>query len=191
MWILAVVLGACAFLVLLLAIPVDLKLYLERDDGFRRRVRIEWMFGLVGKDLRRGKPKPKKPKKRKRRLPRLRPALSMLHDRAFARSALRFALDIVRMIRVRDLRGEVRFGMPDPADTGLLFGLLAAPAVLANRLLPAEIRIEPDFEGAALKVRFSAHLRVFPIQVIARSIPFLLAPSTVRAGKSMVGAWRK
>lgn len=191
MWILAVVAGVVAFFLLLLSVPVDLKVILEKDDGVRSRFRLEWMFGLVGKDIHKKRAKPPKKKRKPRRLPKVRPFLAVLRNRGFVRGAARFLKDIIRLIRIRELTVDLHLGLPDPADTGLLFGAVGPPTLLVNHLTPARIRIYPDFERATFRGTLRGHLRVLPIQIVARATVFLFSPETLRAVKTMAVTWRK
>ena len=64
-WVLVALSSLAGLLVLLLSVPIDLSFSLEGDESFRSRVRIGWLFGLVGKDLGGGE-KGKEPKQEKK-----------------------------------------------------------------------------------------------------------------------------
>ena len=51
MLIVAIVLGLVFLAVILLSIPIDLAFSYERGQGSRSRMRIGWLFGLIGKEL--------------------------------------------------------------------------------------------------------------------------------------------
>lgn len=189
MWILATVLGVFTFIILLLTVPVDLVFDIEKDEAFHPRVRIGWMFNLIGKDIKRKKkPKKEKAKKKKRRI---KPFIAMLRARGFLRRLLRFVRDIFRICHVRDFELDLRIGLSDPADTGMLFAVIAPVMVQLKTFTPLDIQILPDFEQTGLQGHVKGDLRVFPIQLIFIGTLFALSPATIRAIKSMVLAWRK
>lgn len=194
MWILATVFGLILFFILLLAIPVDLKFSVEKEKNFRSQARVEWMFGLIGKDLERRKkePKPKKKKKRKFKARRhIKPLLAMVKTRGFIRRVIKFIRDIHRVIEIRELRLDFRFGLDDPADTAMIYGAIAPTALLANRYSPIKIRVYPDFEDLALEGSFKGNMRLVPIRLFKPITLFVLSPVTIRAAKNMVSEYRK
>jgi len=188
-WILATVLGVLIVIILLMTVPIDLAFTVEKDVAFRSKVRVGWMFNLIGKDVeRKKKPEKEKPRKKKRRI---KPLIAMLRARGFLRRLLRLVGDIVRISHVRDFRLDLRIGLSDPAETGMLFGAIAPVLVQLRTFIPLDIQILPDFEQAGLQGYVKGDLRIFPIQLIFVGMLFALSPATIRAIKSMVLAWRK
>ena len=190
MWILATVLGVFTFIILLLTVPIDLAFNIEKDVAFHPRVRVGWMFNLIGKDVKRKK-KPKKEKAKEKKKRRIKPFIAMLRARGFLRRLLRFVRDIFRILHVREFALDLRIGLSDPAETGMLFALIAPAAVQLRAFTPLDIQIQPDFEQTGLQGYFKGRLRIFPIQLIIVGTLFALSPATIRAIKSMVLAWRK
>ena len=189
MWGLAVVLGIFLFLVLLLSIPVDLVFYLEKEVAFKPRVGVRWMFGLVGRDISGWKRKPKEEKKKKER--NIKPLLAMLRTGGFLRRLFRFIRDILRLLSIHELKLDLRVGLDDPADTGLLLAAVG-PAMVSTRYFPwLDVRIEPDFDRENLRGYCKGDVRAFPIRFVAPLILFVFSPTTIRAVKAMVVARRK
>lgn len=151
------------------------------------------MFGLVGMDIpRRKKEKPKKKKKKKKKKRRnVKPFLALLRTKGFVRHTVKFVWDIIRLVRIRELKLDVRVGMSDPADTGMLLATIGPPVVFTNIISPVAIRIHPDFQRETLGGRFSGKIRIVPILLLLRSIRFVLSPTTIVAVKSMIMAYRK
>jgi hypothetical protein len=190
-WILATVLGVFVFFILLLSIPVHLAFHVYRDEAFHSRVRVGWMFNLVGKDVKRKKKTEKeKPKGRKRKR-RIKPFVAMIRSTGFLRRLLRFVRDIFRISHVRDFEIDLRIGLNDPAETGMLFAAIAPALVQFRTFTPFDIQILPDFEQAVLQGYVKSDLRIFPIQFIFTGMLFVLSPATIRALLSMVLAWRR
>ncbi len=71
MWILGLILGVLLLLtillVILLIVPVDLVFRVGKGQGIESKVRIEWLFGLIGKDIRGKEKKPKEKEKVKKK----------------------------------------------------------------------------------------------------------------------------
>lgn len=191
MWILATVLGIILFLVLLLSIPVDLTFRIERDTNFRSMVRLEWMFGLIGKGLERGgkkKERAKKKRKKKGRARKFKPFLAMLRTRGFLRNFLKYLRDVIRRFHIQKLKLVIRFGLTDPADTGFLLAVLTPAIVVTNSFSSFDAQLSPDFECEMVQGYFQGGIRVFPIQIVWCSLRFFLSWTTIRAVKSMVMA---
>ena len=190
MWILATVLGVLVFIILLLTVPFDLAFNIDQDAVTHSRVRIGWMFDMFVKDRKRKK-KPEKEKSNKKRKRRIKPFIAMLRSKGFLRRLFRFIRDVFRVSRIREFRLDLRIGLSDPAETGMLFAAIA-PVVAQFRIFtPLDIQIQPDFEQAGLQGYAKGNVRIFPIQLIFRGTLFALSPSTIRAIKNMVLAWRK
>ena len=75
------------------------------------------------------------------------------------------------MFRVERLALSGRLGLPDPADTGQLFGVILP----LSRICASErvaIEIEPVFDGPALEGEAEACLRVWPVRALPAAILF-------------------
>ena len=193
-WVLVSLSSLVGLLILLLSVPVDLTFSLEMGKGLRSRVRIGWLFGLVGKDLggngRNLKPKkPKRPEGRRKKSPRQ--FLAMLKTRAFLGHSLKLARRLLRTIRVRGLEMDLKLGLGDPAKTGQLFGLLSP--VLANIRSTSSfyINVEPDFQEEDLCGYCYGSVRAYPIRLVPPFILFALSLTTFQGVRAMLGARRR
>ena len=187
MWILATVLGLLLLFVVLLAIPVDLVICIEKDVDFRPRVRVKWLFGLIGKDITgRGK-KPKKERKRKRNI---KPLVAILRTRGFLQKLFKFIKRIFQLLDLRKFRLILRVGLDDPAETGLFFALIGPAMVCIKSFSSLDVQVEPDFHQESLRGLCEADLRVLPIQLAGPLLVFAISPSTIRAIRAMVVARR-
>lgn len=193
MWILAVVLGPLIFFVVLLAVPVDLVFHIEKDIAFSSKVRVGWMFNLVGKEIggKKKLEKKKKPKKEKRKKRRIKPLIAMLRARGFLGRLLSFIKDVLRISHIRGLKADIRIGLSDPAETSMLFAIVAPVMVYLRAFTSQDVRIQPEFEQMVFQGYFKGDLRIYPIQLIVVSILFAFSPATMRGIKAMVMARRK
>ena len=178
MWIFATVLAVFLFFVLLLAIPVDVVFHVEKNDDFRSRIRVRWLFGLIGKDIgdREKKPDKKSRKKENRGKRNLKTFLKMWKARGFLPKLLRFIRDALRLVKIRELKMSLRVGLDDPADTGMLFAAAGPSALFLRRFSSLDMQIEPDFEQEDLRGYLQGDMRIIPIKFIrpARISGFLV-----------------
>ena len=186
-----------AFLIALLAIPVDVKFSVRWHERFRARVMIAWMFGLVRLPMpsKTGKPSRQEPSQKTRKGKPLykgsRNMVTMLRSEGFWPRLLRFASDILNVMQVRIFRLRVRLGLEDPADTGQIWAFVGPLTAMLAGARGTDIEIEPDFERAFLSVDGNAELRVIPIRVFAVVIPFIGSPATLRAAWAVIASRRK
>ena len=184
----AIVLGLLFLAVLLLSIPVDLAFSFERGEGSRSRMRIGWLFGLIGKDLggekkgREKKPKEMKAKKGRRSF---RGPLAVFGARGFSGRLLLLARRLVRSVQVRDVDVEFQVGTGDPAETGLLYGVIGPTVALARSSFSPNIRIEPNFVEETIEGHARGAVRVYPIRLIPPLVAFALSPATFRGVRAL------
>ena len=188
MWTLATALGIVLFFVLLLAIPVDLVFCIEKDVDFKPRIGLRWMFGLIKKDISGKKEKPKKKEKREKTI---KPLLAMLGTRGFSQRLLRFIRDSFRLLSLHELKLNLRVGLDDPAETGLLFAAIEPAMVYIRPFSSLDAQVEPDFGQENLRGYCKGDVRAFPIQLVGPFILFAFSTTTIRAIRAMLAARRK
>ena len=193
MWILGPILGILIFLVILLVVPVDLIFNISKGDNLESRVRIGWLFGLIGKDISgRRKQAKVKVKKKKRKKRSVKPLLAVVRTRGFLKHFIRFIKDIIRRIEIRNLYVHLKLGLADPADTGFLFAAVTPLLTFAGVQKPTiDINIQPDFEQENLQGYAEGGVRVYPIQFIKPLLLFIFSLTTLRAIKAIIRARRK
>ena len=193
MWILGPILGILIFLIILLIVPIDLIFNISKRDNIESRVRIGWLFGLIGKDIRARKKQAKvkvKVKKKKKRS--VKPLLAIVRTRGLLKHSLRFIKDIIRRIKIRNLYVHLTLGLADPADTGFLFAAVTPLITFVGVQKPTiDINIQPDFEQENLQGYAAGGVRVYPIQFIKPLLLFIFSLTTLRVIKAIITARRK
>jgi len=189
-WILYLILGLGLLFAALLTVPVDVLWSIERGEQSRSTARVTWLWGLVGRDMRRRKKKPEAaaPKKRRRRL---RPVVAVLRTRGFASVLLRFLRDLLGQLRVRYLTLDAQIGLADPFETGLLFSIMGPATVYLGAVPATTISIRPGFETGDFRGRFGGDVRVVPATLVWPCMRFLLSGATLRALVVGIRAWRR
>jgi hypothetical protein len=192
-----------ALTIFLLAVPVNLVYALRKDDVWRGRLFVYWMFGLVRVSVRPGRRKAPRPSKRRRKrremivsgakgaVRRRHDVLAILRTRGLLRALIRLLRDLLRSLRPRRLRVELVIGLEDPADTGRLAGVLAPlRLLLGKRSLGKDsnvsIDVTPDFSGPRLQGYSCASVRFVPLELIAIVIGFLFSVPVFRAVRLMM-----
>jgi len=192
-WILGPILGIFIFLIVLLAVPVDLTFNISKRDNVESRVRIGWLFSLIGKDIRARKKQAKvkvKVKKKKKRS--VKPVLAVARTRGLLKHSLRFIKDIIRRIKIRNLYVHLTLGLADPADTGFLFAAVTPLITFVGVQKPnIDINVQPDFEQENLQGYAAGGVRVYPIQFIKPLLLFIFSLTTLRAIRAIIRARRK
>lgn len=187
--------AALAVLVLLLAVPVSLTAHVERDEGWRLRWRLRWLFGLVyvrsrarGRERRRPErpPDADAPRSRARRRPGPATLVAAARTPGFAARVCRLLADLQRRIGVDGFYLRTEFGFDDPADTGIVFGVMT-PWLLAAHHKGYDVRVQPDFASPRFAGALGASVHLRPVAVVAVVSAFLCAPPTLRALRA---AWR-
>ena len=196
MWILGPILGIFIFLIILLIVPIDLIFNISKRDNIESRVRIGWLFGLIGKDIRskkkQAKVKVKVKKKKKKKKRSVKPLLAIVRTRGFLKRLLLFIKDIIRRIEIRNTYVHLTLGLADPADTGFLFAAVTPLLTFAGVQKPnIGINIQPDFDQEKLWGYAKGDLRLYPIRFIKPLLLFIFSLTTLRAMKAIIKARRK
>ena len=89
------------------------------------------------------------------------------------RNVPKLILKIIKRIKIKAFNAVVRFGFPDPADTGSLYGLVVPLSILSNQKDAVNITLQPDFGNT----RFEGEL-----EFVARFIPLLILGPLVGLG---------
>lgn len=182
-----IVAGIVLFILLVLSIPVDMAFDVRGPAAARSRMRVEWLFGLLGKEFGRRRKKPeRRASKRKKKKWSAKPFLSLLVTRGVVRGLLKLSRRILSGLRVRNLDARLRIGLDDPADTGMLYSALWPVLVPLTYNSSAKVLIELSFEEPALDLTARGRIRVVPIQMVWPVLLFALSPAGLRAMKRMV-----
>ncbi len=184
-----IVVGIILFVVLVLSIPVDMAFAFNTRSDVKATVRFGWLFGLVWKDVGRGekrKPKKKPEKKRKRNL---KPLLSVFRTRGLPRKFFVLVRQMLSCLDIRQLNADLRVGLDEPVDTGIMCSILWPALVSLDWFGPVRFRIEPAFEGPVFEANLYGEVRLFPIQLVGYLLWFVFSMTGLRLVKSAVIAW--
>lgn len=195
--------------VVLLAVPVELALQVERRERTRVDLLVGWLAGLVTQriTLAGGPPEtappapPAPPEVEEAEEPppaepepegpsgldRARQGLALVRSEGFLSHTGRWLKRLVTSFSVRRLSLWLRFGTGDPADTGRLYGRFQAAMPVAYATPSIDVDLRPEFERTVFEAGGELCLRVTPLRLIWVSLVYALSPTTLRAVRA---AWR-
>ena len=182
--------GIVLFIVLVLSIPVDMAFDFGGPGAARSRMRVGWLFGLLGKEFgpsrKKSKERESKREKREKKKRGAKPFLSLLVTNGVAGGLLKLLRRVLSGVRVRHLDARLEIGLDDPADTGTLYSALWPVLVPLTNNSSAKVQMELAFDGPTLDLAARGRIRVFPIQMVWYVLLFVLSPAGLRAMKRMV-----
>jgi len=193
-WVIATLSGLAVFTILVLCVPLDIALHMDAHGRPKFRMRLSWLFGLLSKEVTKGKKKPEeqekvaegKPKVRERSR-RARAVFEILRTKGLLRQLSCLLRDTLSCLKIRDLRVDFRVGLDDPADTGLLFAFIGSAIPFVSSSFPHQIRVQPSFGDEAI---FEGHsygvVRLRPIKLVPPFVRFAFSLATIRAVRILV-----
>ena len=180
MWAL-IVLAALAGLVVLfllsLCIPVDALFEWDSTQQPRMRLRLVWLFGLIrfapARETQKAEPRRKKKAKRRLGLTKI---LKIVTIEGLFGKVAALVKSSLRQIRIKELAGDIRLELDDPADAGLVYAILgtAYPIFMWTRL--NQVSIEPVLgEEIAISGNARAVVRLLPIRLVGPGLKFMFS----------------
>jgi len=194
LWIIAALASLAVLIVFTLSLPLDLRAHVDVYGRPKFRMRLAWLFGLVSKEIAKKEKKPKDKKKAAKgerkcrdRGPRAKTILEILRARGLLRQIKLLLKGILRLPRIEDLVADLKVGLGDPADTGLLFAIIGPTTSFLGSYFPNRIKVQPSFaDEAVLEGSLHGALRLRPIQFIPPLLRFVFSLPTIRVAKILV-----
>lgn len=193
MWAIVVLVSLAVLITLFLCIPLDLVFRANAEGRPKFSVRLIWLFGLVSGELRQTRKKPEEKRVVKYEgkpgdwIQRLRVTYEILQTKGLLKELRSFIIRTIRQIKVRELAANLKVDLENPADTGLLFAVIAPANLLMNYFLPYPIKIEPSFTGESfITGHLHGEIRLWPIQLAVCLTVLAFSLPTWRAVKKLV-----
>lgn len=193
MWVVATLAGLAGFIILVLCVPLDVALNFDSSGRPKFSLRLVWLFGLISKELSRKKKKPEEKKgateekrKKKGRIG-FRTILRILRSKGLIRQLKDLVRSILSQLKIKELAVNLRLGLGDPADTGLLFALIGSATPFLNLSPQYQIRVLPSFhDEAVFEGSLYGALRLLPMRLVWPLLRFAFSLATFRAVKTLV-----
>jgi hypothetical protein len=192
LWVIAVLVSLAVLITLVLCIPLDLFFRANVEGRPKFSLRLIWLFGLVTGELRQTRKKPEEKRVEYEGKPgdwlqRLKVTLEILQTKGLLKRLRSFIKRIIGQIKVRELTANLKVGLDNPADTGLLFAFIAPLNLAINYFLPHPIKIQPSFtEESFITGYLYGAVRLWPIQLAASLIGLAFSLPALRAAKKFV-----
>jgi hypothetical protein len=195
-WLVLVVVLLDALLIALLAVPLGIEI--DKAAGRpARKLNVYWWFGRLRVPIRSSAPATagkapkavaKKPRPRRdHRAPRVQTIMAFLgSDGLIARVAWTLRR-LAQVFVIKKARLHVRFGLDDPADTGMLYGYVSPLIALCAAAGPDRIVVTPEFAQAEWGYRAQFKAEFVPLRIVAVLLRFVFARE-VRA--ALWRAWK-
>lgn len=190
MWVIIALASLVVLVALVLCVPFDTAFRVDIYGRQRFSLRLIWLFGLVKKELKRGKKKPSKRKPGGRRG--ARDIFKILRTEGLLRQLKTLVTDILSRLKIRDLSIDLRVGLDNPADTGFLFAVIG-PALLFCSPSTHHLRLQPSFEGEAVLEGYAqGAVRLLPIRFVVPFLRFIFSMATLRVAKTvLLTKWKR
>ena len=200
MWVVAALASlVVVLLILFLLVPVNMVLHVDVHGRPKFQIRFSWLFGLIRKEVSGGKKKfaekgkvVEGKREARKKAGGIRNIFEMLRVKGLVKQFKNLLKDIFSSIRVRDLVVNLRIGLDNPADTGLLFSFIGPAVLFLNPPFPHQIRVQPSFEEAVFEGYSYGKVKLQPIQLVVPFLKFFLSLAAIRTIKTLVlSRWKR
>ncbi|WP_269848673.1 DUF2953 domain-containing protein [Methanosarcina horonobensis] len=107
--------------------------------------------------------------------------------KALRKPLFRLISDMLNAIKIKNLKADLTFGLPDPADTGMLCGLIhALLGTVYSRCRSCSFAVCPVFMESLLDFRGNAEIRIKIYSLIFPFIKFIFNGKTLSFTYSIV-----
>jgi len=107
--------------------------------------------------------------------------------KALRKPLFRLFSDMLNAVKIKNLKADLTFGLPDPADTGMLCGFIhSILGIVYSRCRSCSFSVCPVFMESLLDFRGSAEIRVKIYSLIFPFIKFILNGKTLSFTYSIV-----
>ena len=179
--------------------PLDAALNIDTSVRPKFRLRLVWLFGLISKEIKRGKKKPEEKKKvakekpKKKRRIGFRTILRILRTEGLLKQLKELVRDALGQLKIRELVVNFKLGLDNPADTGFLFASIGAISPFLSLPSQYQIRVQPSFESETVFEGYlQGILRLRPIKLVSPFIKFVFSLATLRVVKVLVlSKWKR
>jgi hypothetical protein len=184
-------------LIVLLSVPLDVKFTWDSRRKPSGQIRLEWLFGVVKKDIHRVKSGSKKEESRERpnlgkELDRIRDFIEIIKIKGLVNQTLCLAKDGFRRLKIKHFSGNIRFGLDDPAETGFIFGLINSMKPFLIHYTD-EFNVQPVFDdNTVCEGYLQGTFRLHPIRMTVPAIKFIWSPAVIKLDKAIILLkWKK
>ena len=199
MWVIIILVSLAVLITLILSVPLDFAFQMDTHKSPKFKIRLVWLFGLVDKDLKQLRQKPKKKEKvvedKQKSKDRIEASTvyQILKTKGLLKKFKRLLMDVLSCLKLNKLAANLRIGLDNPADTGLLFALIGPANLVVSSCSSHEISVQPSYDDeATLEGHLHGTVSLRPIQLVAPLAKFAFSLPAIRSVKILVVTkWRR
>lgn len=186
MWVLIISGSTILFVVLLLCVPVHAVFSWNSQLQPKVNVTLVWLFGLVHISPR-GK-KAKKPvvegKQKPVKVRQIRRIVRIVTTKGLIGRVGTFIGKLWRQIKIKELKGNFKLEVDDPAEAGFICGALGAVSPLFRSYPWNQFSVEPVLdEGFAVRGTARAVVSVLPIALVVPLLRLIFSKPVLQAAR--------
>ena len=193
MWTIYIIASLLVLLVFTLCIPINIVILFSTNQKPKFTVELKWLFGLFTSKLgsHRGNIN-QKPQSRRKELG-FRSIVNILNTRGLLKELFRLMKHIFNRMKFRKLVADIKIGLENPAELGLLFAFLTPFNILIRNCWPHSIIIQPNFsDETPLRGYAYGTARLLPILIVMPVLGFLRSrPGLIAIKKLLVARWKE
>lgn len=200
MWVIVSLTSLAILFILALSVPLDIALHMDIYGRPRVRMKLAWLFGLVSKEVTTRK-KQTETKRRivegraglRERWSRFQTIVEILRTKGLLTQLKGLLQDVVGRLEIRDVAGNFKVGLDDPADAGVLCALAGPATLFLNSSFPCHLEVQPSFDGeASFEGSLEGTVRVRPLKLVAPLARFAFSSATIRATNRLISTrWKR
>ena len=171
----------------LLIVPLEAEFKFNNLNGNEKTVRVKALFGLVSKTVyptdKSGSHKNKEKtevKKEKKSGSGPSKIISVLRNGKFLRKTVHTFKKLLFSIKPKLKHLHIRLGLNDPADTGIIWGLIGPVSGVLYGFTEKEVVIEPDFLDPSLGLNTQGSISIVPLELLYILLCYLLSPTVIK-----------
>ncbi len=184
-----IILGLAASATLLLCVPIDMRFEAVLDKPRHLDVTVVWLFGLIKKHLESGKENPPLTHVKTKGSSgwRLSSVLRLLRTRGLMRRICHLIRDLIKSVHFREVSVDLQISLGDPAETGMLFAMLAPMTVLIGSVSRFPLSSQPTIQDEpCLGGCCSGTVRVVPLRSAVPIVQFIFSRPAMKASSLII-----
>jgi hypothetical protein len=192
LWAAYIITSLILLTLLVLCVPLDISLRFNTSQKPKFSIRLRWLFGLLTSELTGEKKSSDDKSKPEQKGLEFSIIFAVLRTKGLASHFFRLIRNIFRKIKIKELAADLKVGLENPADLGLLFAFLTPLNLLARYFSPYPVSLQPNFtEEAFLQGHARATARLQPIQLVPQLAGFAFSkPGFVTIRKLVLAKWK-
>ena len=171
----------------LLILPIEVEFNYNNLNADEKTVRLRALFGLLSKTVypsdkseshkRKEKAEVKKEKKSGSGPSKI---ISVLRNGKFLRKTVHTFKKLLFSIKPELKHFHIKLGLNDPADTGIIWGLIGPLSGVLYGFSEKEVVIEPDFLDQSLGLNAEGSISIVPLEILLILLCYLLSPTVIK-----------